>query len=33
MQDIRFEQATSFKQKPQDESKMGFGKLFNRLHV
>ena len=28
MQDIRFEQATSFKQKPQDESKMGFGKLF-----
>lgn len=28
MQNIRFEKATSFKQKPQDESKMGFGKLF-----
>ena len=28
MQEIRFEKATSFKQKPQDESKLGFGKLF-----
>ena len=33
MQEIRFEKATSFKQKPQDESKLGFGKLFYRLHV